>query len=35
MKWLEPWYAVSTLPDSVAFTLEKQLAIEVPPGHVL
>ncbi|WP_109125445.1 hypothetical protein [Dyella sp. C11] len=35
MEWLEPWYAVSTGPESVALTLERQLAIEVPPGHVL
>src|ERR1700761_3179787 len=35
MEWLEPWYAVSTGAAGVASTLERQLAIEVPPGHIL
>lgn len=35
MDWLEPWFSASALPERVAQTWEKQLAIEVPAAHVL
>lgn len=35
MEWLEPWCSVTQMGEQVAHGWQKQLQIEVPPGHAL
>jgi hypothetical protein len=35
MVWLEPWCAASQMGEQIAQGWQKQLQIEVPPGHAL
>ena len=33
MEWLEPWWSADELDENVRSGLERQLVLEVPPGH--
>ncbi len=35
MEWLEPWCSAAQMGEQVAQGWQRQLQIEVPPGHVL